>query len=410
MFVLYSIVVYGYLGLIRLASLFNPKARLWVRGRRNWYTNLKKDLGNNHRTVWFHAASLGEFEQGRTVIEGFREKYPDVKILLTFFSPSGFEVRKNYEGADFIHYLPIDTPGNVGRFLELVRPVAAVFIKYEFWFNYLNGLHRRSIPVYIISAIFRDKQHFFKWYGSWFRTQLKKVSLFFVQNSDSQKRLQKINIGNVIVSGDTRFDRVAEIASRKKEFPLVRAFSEGKKVLLAGSSWPADEKILLPFLEKHKSDVRLIIAPHEISDERISSLITLFKDYQPLRYSKIKPGNEMRGQVLLIDGIGYLSSLYQYCDVAMIGGGFGKGIHNILEAVTFGKPVVFGPNYDKFAEARDLIEKRGAFSITEKTFEKTVSGLLYETGKYENAAAVCKQYIQDHTGATDTILDHLTLQ
>lgn len=409
MFVLYSIVVYGYLGLIRLASLFNPKARLWLRGRRNWVQNLKKDLGTTKPVVWFHAASLGEFEQGRPVIEGFRKKYPGVKILLTFFSPSGYEVRKNYEGADFVHYLPMDTPGNVRRFLDLVRPVAAVIIKYEFWFNFLNGLHRRAIPVYIVSAIFREKQHFFRWYGGWFRKQLKKVTLFFVQNGASEKRLLDIGIINVKVSGDTRFDRVAQIAQRKKEFPLVKTFSEGKKVLLAGSSWPADEKILLPFLEKHTSDVRLIIAPHEISEERIIGLTDLFREHKPVRYSHTKPQDAINTNVLLIDGIGYLSSLYQYCDVAMIGGGFGKGIHNILEAVTFGKPVLFGPNYEKFAEARELIAEKGAFSITEKTFEETVEKLLFNTREYQKASSVCQHYIREHTGATRTILEHIKI-
>jgi len=403
----YNIIIHLYHWLIRLAAFFNTKAKLWVDGRKGIFNRLAEDLKDHPRVVWFHAASLGEFEQGRPVMEAFREKYPGSGILLTFFSPSGYEIKKNYTGADYIYYLPIDTPRNVKRFIDIVNPDVAIFIKYEFWFNYLDFLNKNDIPVYVISAIFRPGQHFFKVYGGWTRKQLKKITTFFVQDEQSKQLLISAGISNVLVSGDTRFDRVSRIASQKKDFPLIEKFTKGKKVLLAGSSWPPDEKLLPVFFNGKIQNPGLIIAPHEIHEERIRSILSLFGDYNPIRYSQITEQNIFTTNVLVIDGIGFLSSLYQYCDVAMIGGGFGKGIHNILEAVTFGKPVVFGPNFEKFAEAKNLIRQNGAFAVDENNFGDTVFRLFNDPGVYNKASDVAKSYIAQNTGATQIILDNL---
>lgn len=407
---LYTIIIHFYRLLIHLAAPFNGKARQWVDGRKGLFAKLEKDFRDHPQVAWFHAASLGEFEQGRPVIEAFRERHPGFRILLTFFSPSGYEVRKDYPGADFIYYLPMDTPGRVKKFLRTVDPDVAVFIKYEFWFNYLDQLHRRGIPVYVISAIFRPDQHFFKRYGGWFRRQLMNITRFFVQDVNSETLLRSAGISHVMVSGDTRFDRVARIAEQKKDFPLVQAFSKGHPVLLAGSSWPPDEKLILPLLGRPGNGIRVIIAPHEVHEERILSVLSSFKEYRPIRYSQATEQDLKGSEVLVIDGIGFLSGLYPYCDVALIGGGFGRGIHNILEAVTFGKPVLFGPNYRKFAEARKLVELKGAYPIDENNFLVTVTALLQDPDLYQRSSAACSRFIADHVGATGIILDNLDLK
>lgn len=407
MFFLYNIIIHSYQGLIKLAALFNPKARLWVKGRKNIFEKIARDFQDHPRVVWFHAASLGEFEQGRPVLEAFKKKHPEYKILLTFFSPSGYEVRKDYKAADFVYYLPMDTKRNAAQFIEIVSPEAVFFIKYEFWFNYLNCLSKKNIKIYVISAIFRPDQHFFKAYGKWFRKQLEKISLFFVQDEGSEKLLNSLGIQNVIISGDTRFDRVANIAAQKKDYPLIQNFTSGKQVLLAGSSWPQDEKLLEQLIENHLPDLLLIIAPHEIHEERIQAILSLFNAYNPQRYSQLKEKILPDTRVLVIDGMGFLSGLYQYCTIAFIGGGFGKGIHNILEAVTFGKPVVFGPNYDKFAEAKSLEKQGGAFAINSENINETITSLFTDKIKYKNASEICKSYIAQNTGATQTILNNI---
>jgi len=404
---LYNIIIQFYYWFIQLAALFNTKAKLWVDGRKGIFSRLANDFNDNSRVVWFHAASLGEFEQGRPVMEAYREKFPGTRILLTFFSPSGYEIRKNYRGADYIYYLPIDTPRNVKRFIDIVNPDGVIFIKYEFWFNYLDYLNKKNIPVYVISAIFRPEQHFFKGYGRWARKQLKKITTFFVQDERSKQLLVSAGINNVLISGDTRFDRVSRIASQKKDFPLIEKFSKGKQVLLAGSSWPPDEKLLFALFNGTIKNLGLIIAPHEIDEERIKSIFSLFGDQNPVPYSQLNEQNIASTNVLVIDGIGFLSSLYQYCDVAMIGGGFGKGIHNILEAATFGKPVVFGPNFDKFAEAKSLVGQKGAFVVNENNFEDIVFQLFNDSGMYKNASDAGKSYIEQNRGATQLILKHL---
>ena len=373
----YQIAIYGYSLTIRIASFFNKKAGLWINGRNDIFKNLEKAIDPNERIAWFHAASLGEFEQGRPVIEAFRQKFPGFKILLTFFSPSGYEIRKNYSGADYIFYLPPDTKPNAKRFIETVKPEIAVFIKYEFWFNYLKILYDKDLPVFVISAIFRKEQHFFKWYGGWFRKMLKSITMFFVQNEESKELLQSIGIENVTISGDTRFDRVSAIAGSLKTFPPVEKFAGNTKVFLAGSTWPRDEELILRLANDLAGKMKFIIAPHEIGHERIASITRLFSGFKVLKFSESNESSFAGAHILIIDGMGFLSGLYRYCHIAYIGGGFGKGIHNILEAATFGKPVIFGPKYDKFQEATDLTKLKGAFSVsTAKELEKIAVKLL----------------------------------
>lgn len=399
------IMLYG-LG-IRLASLFNTKARLWVRGRKSLFNTLKHQSSTPSKTAWFHCASLGEFEQGRPVIESFHEKHPDYCILLTFFSPSGYEIRKNYALADIIVYLPLDVPWNVKRFLSIAQPDLVFFIKYEYWYNFIRQLDKKGIPIFIVSGIFRHHQHFFRWYGGWFRKQLKKISFFFLQNKESLNLLDSIGIRNATVSGDTRFDRVNSIAAQPKHFPLVQAFKEGKQIFLAGSTWPEDEEVLFPWMQKSGDHIRYIIAPHEVHEERITAIIE--KAGVPvLRFSQMNDTPDPSVKLILIDTIGQLSSLYQYADIAFIGGGFNKGIHNILEAATFGLPIIIGPNYHKFLEAKELTGLQGAFSInTQDELEKIAVTLLMNKKKLDKCGNICRQYVRDHTGATGIILNHI---
>ncbi len=407
MSVLYNVAILTYYFLVRIYSLFNSKARLWIQGRKGLYNRLSGEINNGEKIIWFHAASLGEFEQGRPVMESFRSKYPSYKIILTFFSPSGYEIRKNYDGADYIFYLPIDTRKNAVRFIQIVNPKIAIFIKYEFWFNYIDILHQKQIPTFIISAIFRKEQHFFKGYGFWFRKMLKKITFFFVQNDESLSLLKSIGIDQVVKGGDTRFDRVQEIARNKKSFPLIEKFAAGHKILLAGSSWPPDEEIIqkLPLGD----NLKIIIAPHEIHEEHIAAIENRFGKDKTLRYSKADEKNIPEAKILIIDGMGFLSSLYQYCDVAFIGGGFGKAIHNILEAVTFGKPVIFGPAHDKFKEALDLIRLGGAFAVrNEQDFISIFDKLNSDRALYDHASEICKKYVEENCGATEMIIEKLS--
>jgi 3-deoxy-D-manno-octulosonic-acid transferase len=407
MSILYNFAIFIYSLLIKFSSLFNSKAKLWIQGGKNLLTRISQEIDINHNIIWFHAASLGEFEQGRPVMEAFRKKYPSYKILLTFFSPSGYEIRKNYEGADYIYYLPLDTRKNALRFVQHVNPKMAVFVKYEFWFNYIQVLQQKQIPIFIISAIFRKEQHFFKWYGGWFRKMLGKITFFFVQNDESFELLRSIRIEQVMKTGDTRFDRVLEIARNRKSFPLVETFSAGHKILLAGSSWPPDEELIqkLPI----NKDLKIIIAPHEIHEEHIVSIENKFNHVKTLRYSKADENNILQTEVLIIDGMGFLSSLYQYCDIAYIGGGFGKAIHNILEAVTFGKPVIFGPMYHKFKEAVDLIQKGGAFTVSnENEFNEIFIRLATDSDFYQNASKICLKFVEENSGATAIIMSKLS--
>lgn len=395
-----------YQSFIWLASKFNNnKATLFLSGRENVFDLLEQKRLPGEHYVWFHAASLGEFEQGRPIMESLKNSHPEYKILLTFFSPSGYEVRKDYQGADIICYLPMDMSWNVKRFLDIVQPDCAIFIKYEFWMNYLLELKKRAIKTYIVSAIFRESQLFFKWYGGYYRNLLKSFNHLFVQNDESVRLLHSIGFDNVTKVGDTRFDRVADIASSAKELPIVQLFKSDKKVLVAGSSWPNDEEILLSYFNQNK-DVKLIIAPHEIHEEHLQSIISkLQRPY--VRYTQATTENVSDADCLIIDCFGLLSSIYRYGEIAYIGGGFGVGIHNILEAAVYGIPVIFGPNYKKFQEAVDLIELGGAFSISDYTgFSRLMSDLLVDNSSlYASSAAISNDYSQRNRGATIKVLD-----
>ncbi len=406
MTLLYNFAMLIYQSFIWLASKFNnKKATLFLSGRENVFALLEQKRLPGEHYIWFHAASLGEFEQGRPIIESLKNTHPEYKILLTFFSPSGYEVRKDYQGADIICYLPMDMSWNVKRFLDIVQPDCAIFIKYEFWMNYLLELKKRQIKTYIVSAIFRESQMFFRWYGGYYRSILNSFTHLFVQNDQSVRLLHSIGLDNVTKVGDTRFDRVADIASNAKELPIVQLFKSDKKVLVAGSSWPNDEEILLSYFNQNK-DIKLIIAPHEIHEEHLQSIISKLK--RPyLRYSQATTENISEADCLIIDCFGLLSSIYRYGEIAYIGGGFGVGIHNILEAAVYGIPVIFGPNYKKFQEAVDLIELGGAFSIADYTgFSRLMSDLLVDNSSlYASSAAVSNDYSQRNRGATIKVLD-----
>lgn len=407
---LYSAGIYAYNAAVSITALTgHPKARKWVSGRKNILQRITP-MPPKTKTAWFHCASLGEFEQGRPVIEEFRKKYPDFKIILTFFSPSGYEIRKNYSDADFIYYLPADTPRNAVRFINKINPDIAIFIKYEFWFNYLKVLQKKQIPVYLVSGIFRKNQHFFSWYGSWFREHLKAFDKFFVQDENSYQLIESILPGKSLVTGDTRFDRVSGIAQQAKPFPDISAFKNDKTLFLAGSTWPADEDVFIPVLRDAMAehDIKMIIAPHEVGEQRIRALMDKLPE-GAVRYSQAK-GNFSDMRILVIDSIGLLSHLYQYGSIAYIGGGFGAGIHNTLEAATFGLPVIFGPNYRKFREAVELIETEAAFSIrTEKEFRDSFFSLLQKNDLRKKAGARARNYVNARKGSTEKILSHIKI-
>lgn len=400
----YNIGIWFYGAAIRIASLFNSKAGLWVRGRKDIFRRLKEALKGSSGVVWVHCASLGEFEQGRPVIEDIKKRYPEKKILLTFFSPSGYEIRKNYEGADFIFYLPLDTPGNARKFIDIVRPERAVFVKYEFWLNYLNYLRGQEIPTYIISAIFRQDSVFFRPYGGKFREALRSFRTIFVQNSESKELLSGISVGNVVVAGDTRFDRVAQIAAAVRKLDVLENFSNGNKVFVAGSTWAPDEELLVKLINSHP-ELKFVIAPHEIEDERIEKLIASVNG-RSCRYTLVDASADFSdARLLVIDTIGILSSVYRYADYCYIGGGFGVGIHNTLEAATFGLPISFGPNYMKFKEAREMIALGTSVSISSyEELDAWLVALESDAAKYATVKAKTLSYVSHNTGATRVII------
>ena len=402
----FGILCYGLA--IRLASLFDKKAKLWVAGRRDIFQQIRNKLADNNSPVaWFHASSLGEFEQCRPVIDAFKKQYPDYKIFVTFFSPSGYEVRKNYPNADYVFYLPLDTMFNARKFVDMVNPKMAFFVKYDFWFNYMAVLDKRNIPTILFSSIFRPSQYFFAWYGKWFCRRLNAFDHLFVQNKESEKLLKEHGISQCTIAGDTRFDQVMAIAANVKQFPEVMCFVGQSKVLLAGSTWEPDERLLKSFADTYSSsDIKFVIAPHEIHASRIDFLMKLFGN-TCVKYSDIANISDLRDyKVLIIDNIGMLSSLYQYAYVAYIGGGFGKGIHNILEALAFGKPVCFGPKYQKFQEAKDIVNLNGGWSVgDEKSLNKALTDLFDSEELYNKASDVCMHYVQDNKGTSDTIIN-----
>lgn len=419
---IYNIVIYFVLWGIAIASLFNEKVRKMWRGEREAFRILKQKVDPNAKYIWFHAASLGEFEQGRPLMERIRKDYPQYKILLTFYSPSGYEVRKNYEGADIICYMPVDTRLNAIRFLRLVRPVMAFFIKYEFWSNFLHILKHRNIPTYSVSSIFREDQVFFKWYGRSYAGVLKCFTRFFVQNEESKRLLEGIGITAVDVVGDTRFDRVLQIKEAAKQLPICEAFRTGVassqsadvphhdfKVFVAGSSWPPDENIFIPFFNEHK-DWRLLIAPHVIAEEHLKLILSLIKGKKVVRYTQTTPEEAAEADVLIIDCFGLLSSMYNYGDVAYIGGGFGVGIHNTLEAAVWNMPVIFGPNNKKFQEAQGLLKSGGGFEInTYEDFSGLMSSLMNDEAFLKQAGDKAGVFVAHLAGATDKVLASVKL-
>ena len=419
---IYNIVIYFVLWGIAIASLFNEKVRKMWRGEREAFKILKQKVDPNAKYIWFHAASLGEFEQGRPLMERIRKDYPQYKILLTFYSPSGYEVRKNYEGADIICYMPVDTRLNAIRFLRLVRPVMAFFIKYEFWSNFLHILKHRNIPTYSVSSIFREDQVFFKWYGRSYAGVRKCFTRFFGQNEESKRLLEGIGITAVDVVGDTRFDRVLQIKEAAKQLPICEAFRTGVassqsadvphhdfKVFVAGSSWPPDENIFIPFFNEHK-DWRLLIAPHVIAEEHLKLILSLIKGKKVVRYTQTTPEEAAEADVLIIDCFGLLSSMYNYGDVAYIGGGFGVGIHNTLEAAVWNMPVIFGPNNKKFQEAQGLLKSGGGFEInTYEDFSGLMSSLMNDETFLKQAGDKAGAFVAHLAGATDKVLASVKL-
>jgi len=407
---MYNVIIYLYLLGVAVYSLFNEKVRKMWRGERDAFRILREKVDPNAKYVWFHAASLGEFEQGRPLMEQLRREHPEYKILLTFFSPSGYEVRKDYEGADIICYLPLDTITNARRFLHIIRPVMAFFIKYEFWYNYLHILKHREVPVYSVSSIFRPDQIFFKWYGCQYGRVLNCFTHFFVQNAISKELLAKIGIGNVTIVGDTRFDRVLQIKEAAKRLQIVETFKQDAKVFVAGSSWPPDEEIFIPYFKAHK-DWKLIIAPHVIGEDHLKQIEKLLEGRKVLRYTAAKDEQEIKeAEVLIIDCFGLLSSIYHYGEIAYVGGGFGVGIHNVLEAAVWDVPVFFGPNNQKFQEAQGLKAAGGGFDFsTYEQFASQMDLFLTDQEKLKTAGDSAGRFVQSLAGATKKVLSSVNL-
>ncbi len=394
---------------IGIASLFSPKAKQWLKGRKNWKEKLKKhSFLSGEKRVWMHCASLGEFEQGRPLIEKIKAAHPNTQIILSFFSPSGYEIRKDYPLADLVCYLPLDTPRNSRAFIDLIQPDLVIYVKYEFWYFFLNSLHQRNIPCILISAIFRPDQHFFKAYGSFFKQMLHFFYHIFVQNLSSMEVLNKAGLKHHSLAGDTRVDRVLQLAKEKKSFPEVQSFIADSPVLVAGSTWPPDESLLLPFLLKEMpTNWKCIIAPHEVGKSHIQKIEQSLSE-QSIRHSSLfKEESNQDVRFLIIDNIGMLASLYQYGRIAYIGGGFGSGIHNTLEPITFGLPVVFGPKYKKFEEALSLVKQGGAFPVESYEELKNCFQQLLDEEVYQKASKKARQYILSNQGATEQIFHFL---
>ena len=400
---IYNLIIYIYLLGVAIYSRFNEKVRKMWRGEREAFRILKEKVDPDAKYVWFHAASLGEFEQGRPLMEQLRKEHPEYKILLTFFSPSGYEVRKNYEGADIITYLPLDTITNARCFLRLVRPVMAFFIKYEFWYNYLHILKHRNVPVYSVSSIFRPDQVFFKWYGRQYGRVLNCFTYFFVQNEISKDLLGRIGIHQVSIVGDTRFDRVLQIKEASKQLPLVETFKQDAKVFVAGSSWPPDEEIFIKYFNEHR-DWKLIIAPHVIGEDHLRQIEKLLEGRKIVRYTDAGNASLSDAEVLIVNCFGLLSSIYHYGDVAYVGGGFGVGIHNLLEAAVWDVPVFFGPNNQRFQEAQEL-KRCGGFEITNyKDFEQQMNRFAVDEAYRAAQGQLAGQFVKQQAGATAQIL------
>lgn len=408
---LYTLGIYLYAFGVRVCSLWNNKARQMCRGWRDVWHRLDDGASRQHKTAWFHASSLGEFEQARPVLEQFKIEHPDYYILVSFFSPSGYEVRKHYAQADCVCYLPMDTMRNAHRWVQRVRPTVVFFVKYDFWFNYMHCLQRAAVPTYLFSAIFRPNQYFFRWYGRWYVHQLECFTHLFVQNNESLQLLRGHGITRCSIAGDTRFDQVCRIAASAKQYTEIEQFINGRRVLMAGSSWEPDEQQLKYFIDHTNLDICLIVAPHVISDTHLTAITTLFGVDRCVRYSVLKEQPAAYGDklILIIDNMGMLSSLYGYARVAYIGGGFGQGIHNILEALTYGKPVCFGPNYHKFQEARDILRCGGGFTYTRpEELTRQLTTWFTNEEQYRQASEASARYVREHVGASRKILDRVS--
>jgi 3-deoxy-D-manno-octulosonic-acid transferase len=405
---LYSLVILFYTLFIQLSSLFNKKAKLWCTGRVNILKIIEKKCKEKENIVWFHCASLGEFEQGKPLMEKIRQEEKDVTLLVTFFSPSGFEIRKNDPKADIITYLPVDTPKNARKFIRIVKPKKVFFIKYEYWYNYIHELVQKNIPFYYVSAIFRENQYFFKNYGKWFLKHLKNCNHFFVQNDKSKFLLRENGISQVTFTGDTRFDRVYNIAQQPFNLDFIKIFQEGKKILVAGSTWTQDEKLLAELFNIVREKYKLVIAPHIVEIKHIKQIIRTFHPFSTVCYSEKEEKDFSNFDILIIDTIGLLSKIYKYADISYIGGGFKTGLHNILEAAVYEKPLFFGPHYQKFNEAVELVEQGGAFSIhNAKEMTNKIVGFENNPSMYQIVCKICKNYIAKNLGATDKIMSEL---
>lgn len=408
MLFLYNLIVLLATQILKLLALFSPKMKLFVNGRKDVFPTLKNKIAPNDKTIWFHAASLGEFEQGLPVMEQIKKQFPQHKIIVTFFSPSGYEVRKNNSIADVTVYLPLDTKSNAQKFLELVHPELVFFIKYEYWPNYLNELKKQNTKTYLISGIFRENQAFFKWYGGFYRKALQTFDYFFVQNDSSKQLIQNIGFNNVKVSGDTRFDRVVSILERDNTLDFIEQFKNNQITIVVGSSWPKDENLLVNYINNSSENVKFIIAPHNIKGEQIANLKQQIEKATVL-FSEKENKNLAEFQVFIIDTIGILTKIYSYADIVYVGGGFGNpGVHNILEPATFGVPIVVGPNYSHFAEATALINMNGCVSITnQKQLNEAFDLLLNNEDERHEKGHICSTFVQMNKGATDIILKHI---
>ena len=392
---------------IKLAALFSDKPAKMVKGHREVFDLLKSKIDRNAQYIWFHAASLGEFEQGRPLIERIRKEYPQYKILQTFFSPSGYEVRKNYDGADIVCYLPIDTPANAKKFIDLVNPCMVFFVKYEFWHNYLNTLYQKGIPTYSVSSIFRPNQIFFRWYGKSYQQVLKTFAHLFVQNEESKKLLAGIGVKNTTVVGDTRFDRVLDICAAAKQLPLVQKFKGDALTFVAGSSWGPDEDIFIKYFNAHP-EMKLIIAPHVVNDGHLKEIESKLQR-SSIRYTQATEENVGKADCLIIDCYGLLSSIYRYGEISYIGGGFGVGIHNVLEAAVYGIPVIFGPNNKKFREAQHLLANKGGFEIHGyDDFEQLMNKFLTDEAYLKQSGKAAGDYVKGNAGAMELIMQRVT--
>lgn len=410
MILLYNFIILIYSTSIKLAGLFgNDKAKLWASGRKNWEKKLEESIAksNSQERFWFHCASLGEFEQGRSLIEKVRREFPDAYILLTFFSPSGYEIRKTYSQVDFVCYLPVDTKRNAEKFIEIVKPSSTFFIKYEFWFHFINELEKKKKSIYIVSAIFRPQQIFFKWYGTFYKNLLTKITRIFIQDKNSEILLTSSNISNYTVVGDTRFDRVKKVADEAKEVSAINDFVGSSRVLVAGSTWPMDEDLVLNiFFSFDDQDIKLIIVPHDVNQERISNIQQKIQNHVHSTGSTLlsEYHSNKNSNILIVDSVGLLSTLYKYGTLTWVGGGFDNGIHNILEPAAHGKPIFFGPNYSKFKEAHDLIAKQSAFNVSDEIAGKRLMLKLLKNESLLNSASKnASEYVERNIGATELI-------